>query len=57
MSGTEDPAEASPRVHMLVPLASGLAVLMLGYVALRLFWKFGAYPADIRGLFYYHAAT
>jgi hypothetical protein len=57
MSGTKDPAEASLWVRMLVPLASGLAVLMLGYVALRLFWKFGDYPAGVPGLFYYHAAT
>jgi hypothetical protein len=57
MSGTKDPTEALPRVHVLGPVVSGLAVLTLGYVALRLFWKFGTYPAGVPGLFHYHAAT
>ena len=57
MSGTKDPTEALPRVRLLGPVVSGLAVLTLGYVALRLFWKFGTYSAGVPGLFYYHAAT
>ena len=57
MSGTNNSPDVLPRVRIRLPLASGLAVLLLGYVALLLFWKIGTYPARVPGLFHYKDAT
>ena len=43
--------------RMWVPIVSGLAVLMSGYVALLFFWAIDTRSVGIPGLFHYHDAT
>ena len=57
MSGVETSHRPLPRAQYWIPACFGFAILILGYVALLLFWKLGANPAGVPGLFHYRDAT
>lgn len=57
MSGAAASHRPLPRAQYLIPVCFGFAVLMLGYLALLLFWELGANPAGVPGLFHYRDAT
>src|SRR5260370_26439807 len=57
MSGAAALHRPLPRAQYWIPACFGFAVLMLGYVALLLFWELGANPAGVPGLFHYRDAT
>jgi hypothetical protein len=57
MSGSADSPQSLPRARYWIPACVGLAVLMLGYLSLLLFWELGVNPAGVPGLFQYRDAT
>jgi hypothetical protein len=57
MSGAAASRRTLPGAQYWIPACFGAAVLMLGYVALLLFWKLGTNPAGVPGLFHYRDAT
>lgn len=57
MSGPVNSPQPLPVTRYWIPACVGFAVLMLGYVALLLFWELGVNPTGVPGLFHYRDAT